>query len=109
MREQPTKRGGTRRLLSKGELLSPKASTILAQRIAGLPPVVVGEVDILPGVYPEKHTHKASEPKSAPRSYRFADSVEGNMAKAQKRLGVTNQTTFVEAAILAACLKLGIN
>lgn len=109
MREQQNK-AGKGRLLDKGELLSPKASVILGQRIAALPSVKADDgLGKLPAEYPQKQTHKTTEPKSRPRSYRFADSVEGKMARAQKRLGLSNQTTFVEAAILAACRKLGIN
>lgn len=107
MRETTTQRG-RKRILTKSELLSPNASSILGQVLAELPPVPADTLSELPAQFKGKRTHKATEPKAKPRSYRFSVSVERKMAKAQRKLRVQNQTTFVEGAIIAACRQLGI-
>ena len=98
-----------KRIITKGELKSPNASSIIGEVLAELPSVKAERVSSAPtATFKKKRTHKSSEPKAKPRSYRFAESVERRMAKAQRMLGVRNQTTFVEGAIIAACRVLGI-
>lgn len=98
-----------KRIITKGELQAANASSIIGEVLAELPSVKAERVSGAPTVtFKNKRTHKSSEPKAKPRSFRFAVSVERRMKKAQRELGVRNQTTFVEAAIIAACRKLGI-
>lgn len=97
------------RILTKGDLRAPNASTIIGEMLAELPSVKTdGTTVATTAQYKNKGTHKATEPKSKPRSYRFGVSVERRMKKAQRMLGVRNQTKFVEGAVIAACRKLGL-
>lgn len=97
-------------IITRGELLRSDASVLLGNRIAALPPVqLMAEIDIVPSSpanYDSKVTHKSTEPKGKPRSYRFAESVEQELQRVTRKLGIENQTTFVEAAIRAACAKV---
>jgi len=97
------------RILLKSDIRAPNAASIVGQYIAELPSVKADVTGALPAQFAKKKTHKATEGKSKPRSYRFAKSVERKMKKAQRKLGVRNQTTLVEAAIIALCRKLGLD
>lgn len=57
----------------------------------------------------DKQTHKASEPKNRPRSYRLSISAEKELKAILATLGITNSTTGVEACIHAAAERLNIN
>lgn len=105
MAETKTKK----RILTKGDVESPNASAIIGEAIAELPSVRADKVTVgTARQYDKKRTHKASEPKASPRSYRFGVSVEKRLNKAKRLLGVKNETVFVEGALIAAFRTLGV-
>lgn len=105
MAETKTKK----RVVTKINLRVPNASAIIGEIIAELPSIKVERL-VEPTVvhYDKKQTHKSTEPKARPRSYRFGVSVEKRLKKAKRLLGATSETDFVEGAIIAACRKLGV-
>lgn len=56
-----------------------------------------------------KQTHKDSEPKTNPRSYRLSVSADEELTAILATLGINNNTTGVEACIHAVAMRLGIS
>lgn len=91
-----------------GDRTAPDASRRLARIInqVELPKRVV-QPDTVPDY--GKRTHKGTEPKVNPRSYRLSVSADLELKAILKTLGIVNNTTGVEACIHAVAQRLNIS
>lgn len=87
---------------------APDASRKLARLVNQVKmPQLVVQPDTIPDY--GKQTHKGSEPKVNPRSYRLSVSADKELKSILTTLGLFNNTTGVETCIHAVAQRLGIS